>query len=835
MTQQPEGQGAEQPAGQGKRPVGTVAKQQWLRWWPLAVAVLYSTVAGCYLMHVGSWDLSVPWNYPFPTYDEVWQLHLTKSVLDNGWILRNPYLGAPGIADWYVNAAPQTSGLHSVLLWLLGLFITDAVRVQQVYFLLNFPLIAAATYVAARVLRIGRVPAMVVGVLFAFLAYRFNLQLYAYLANYFCIPLALIPVYWIMLGRYANEADARTDGAWLRLLTGRKFLVGVACTVLVVLSDGYYAFFTLLLLGFAVGARLLSGDWRKPTRLLAPVALIVVLIGLASAMMLPLKQYERTHRDEFYPGGVADSTMAKHPYEAEVYSTSLKLLVTPYPVAHRVPLLADIGSKMLASTNDVHKFPREVAVPLGLLGSVLLFIAFALIAVKATGSGVVLGRGDGDGYLQRFILASMALAFFVFLCSIEGGLGALIAFVYPSIRAYSRFAVFLLLILYFGAGAAATAFIRGAVTGNGRKIRILLVLVVGVLAHLDQVPLNTWHGREDGRVRYVAERDFVQKVEASLPKGSMVYNYPYSQYLTDSPYYGWGAYGQIRLYMHSHDIRWSNGSGKNTAVERWHALQASQPTEQLLIEMAAVGFRGVVVDRMVVKDQEYATFKNAAAQVGAQLLIEDPASRLAFFTLPDPGYTIVYDSSFGEVDSLIVRDRAAFSADRVLAGEVRRQGALDVLAKHPGEGEVRLSRQESPAAFSPPPKPPLGLDTRAIDMAKLPGSLKCALDEHGNIALMLHNDSDAPWMLNSGDKPLTIGVNVLAGDDSVLIWDEGLRIRDRARLPSGEDLGLGFSMDTIKARALPVANGKPVFARFALLQDGNAWSNTINCKIQVTP
>lgn len=805
------------------------------RWLPLAAAMLYSVVAGCYLMHVGSWDLSVPWNYPFPTYDEVWQLHLTKSMLDNGWILNNPYLGAPGHAQWYINAAAQTSGLHSVLLWVLGLFIHDAVRVQQVYFLLNFPLITLATYVAARALRIGRVPAVLVGVVFAFLAYRFTYQYYSYLANYFCIPLALIPVYWTLLGRYAERADAAVAQPVWRLLTQRDFVLGTVCIALVVLSDGYYAFFTLLLLGFAFGARLLAGDWRAPRRLLAPAALILVLIGLATIMMLPLKQYERNHREEFNPGGVADAAMAKRPFEAEVYSTSLKLMVSPIPGAHRVPLMADIGNKLLASSNEVRKYPRGVLVPLGVLGSCLLFLCFALVAVRAIGKPVTLGRGDSDGELMRFAWVSLALALFVFLCTIDGGLGSLLAFIYPSIRAYSRFAVFLTLILYFGAAAAATAFIRASATPMSYAIRVLLVTAIALLAHLDQVPVNAWHGKDDDRDRYLAERAFVQKVEASLPVGAMVYNYPYSQYLSDSPYYGWGAYGQIRLYMHSHSIRWSNGSGKNTAVERWHARQATQSIEQLLVEMAAVGFKGVVVDRMVVGDDEYARFRQAAAKVGAALRIEDEGSRQAYFALPDIGYTLTYDEGFVAPVSLVVQDREAFELGRLLPAEIRRKGVVDILAAQPAGAEVRIDSKAHPEAFVDGAKLAQGSGAQPIDVANLSGALRCALDGQGNVALSLRNDSDFPWSLDSGGLPLTIGVNLLDADDAVLNWDAGLRVREHARLDEGQTISLGFPMEALKAQARPVAGGKAVFARFALLQEGVAWSNTINCKVQVTP
>ncbi|WP_430391385.1 hypothetical protein [Dyella sp. 20L07] len=56
---------------------------------PMIVVVPYSTILGSYQMHVGSWDFSAPRNYHSPIFDEMRQLQLTESVLDNGWVLQN--------------------------------------------------------------------------------------------------------------------------------------------------------------------------------------------------------------------------------------------------------------------------------------------------------------------------------------------------------------------------------------------------------------------------------------------------------------------------------------------------------------------------------------------------------------------------------------------------------------------------------------------------------------------------------------------------------------------------------------------------------------------------
>lgn len=806
-----------------------------MKWWPLVGVVLYSTAMGCYLMHVGSWDLSIPWSYAFPAYDDVWQLHLTKSVLDSGWILENSYLGAPAGAHWYINAAPQTSSLHSMLLWVLGLFIDDAVRAQQVYFLLNFPLIAALTYLAARTLKIGRIPSILVAVLFSFISYRFNTQFYSYLGNYFCIPLALIPVYWTVLGRFADEADQRGSGSsFLGSLFGRTFLCAAACIVVVVLSDGYYAFFTLLLLGFAIGIRILRGDWRAPSRLLLPIGLVVLLIGLATVMMMPLKHYQNAHREEFYPGGVLDPVMVKHPFEAEVYSTSLKMLVAPLPGAHRVDVMAQIGNEMLATHNQVRKFEQGVVVPLGVLGSVLLFLCFGLIGVQAAGKAPAVMRGDEGGYLLRLIWSSLALALFAFLCAIEGGLGTLIAFIYPSIRAYERFGVFLLLILYFGAAAAATAFMRAEHDRRSLLIRTAVVVIVAFLAHLDQIPINAWRGKETDQRRFLAERSFVQKLEGELPAGAMVYNYPYSQYLSDNRYYGWGAYGQIRLYLHSKALRWSNGSGKNTAVERWHERMAALPVEQLLTEMAAAGFKSVVVDRMVVGDDEYEEFKLAAAKVGATLEQEDPESRLAAFMLKNPGYRISYDDEFDKPLFLDITNPDAISDDYPIATAINRTRLIQLLAARGKIGELHLTEKESPEVFrSAGGAQRIG--DQKIDVAGLEGDIQCSVESGDTVLVTLRNDTNSPWQLNAGRLPLTIGVNLLAPDGSVLLWDPGLRINENVVVDEGQSVSLHFPMAGLRAQLSQAGLAKPAFARFGLLQEGNAWSNSINCKIQVVP
>ncbi|MCW0375723.1 hypothetical protein NB691_002557 [Xanthomonas sacchari] len=807
-----------------------------VRWLPFVMVCIYTMLLGAYLMHLGSWDLSIPWTYPAPTFDEVWQLSLTKSLLDNGWILQNKYLGAPATADWYINAAPQTSGLHSVIMLVLGAFIHDAVKVQQVYYLVNFPLIAATTYFACRLLRLLPLPSAIISFLFPFLAYRFNFQIYAYLANYFCVPLALVPVYWAITGRY-SENFAATQGRLLARvwssMRSKEAILGAIFILIVAFSDGYYAFFTLLLMGFAGAARVFVGDWRRPGALVIPVALILLLIGVASAMMLPLKRYEREHRAEFYPGGVQDASMVKHPFEAEVYSSSLKLLFAPNPGTHRVPALAKLGNYMVETSNQGRRFASGSVAPLGLFGAVLFVCGLLVVAARASGNGFLAGQSIfWSSHYGTLLWSSIALGLFVFLCTISGGIGTLVALVYPSVRAYDRFALFLIFILYVGGGAAASHVLSNTVSLARRRVYAASMLVIGLLAQWDQIPANAWHGQKEAHDRYLAERSFVQQVEASLPPEAMVYNYPYSQYLSVSPYYGWGSYSQIRLYMHSKALRWSNGSGKNTPVEMWLERVSRLPSSQLLVVLAASGFKGVVVDRTVVKDDEFARFKKAYAQIVGGGLFEDKASGLAYGKLPDPGYRLEYDAQFSKPLRLIVTRPASIGATTRFPMVVNARVVEAQLAGKSKLHEVVLDAKNSLGLFLDKSKLERG-DGITILPSKggLNGVLRCKVSGD-SVELELTNGSDFPWQLNRGGHPLTIGANLLRRDGTLLDWDKGVRITDQVDLASGASEQLSYPIEAIRQKFAPTDEA---MVRLAMLQEGNAWFSDISCTFPISP
>lgn len=801
-------------------------------------------------MNLWQWDLSIPLVYPEENGDETWQLILTKMVVDTGWVLNNPYLGAPDIAHWHNNAAAQTSALHSVLMLGLSKLLHDPIEIQQVYYLLNFALISLTAFISCRLLGLARLPAYCIGILFSLLGYRFNFIIYSFLSNYFTVPLALVTIFWIMTGEFSKffSSPVKTNKIALKeVLSSSKFFWGIFFIVLIAISDGYYAFFTLLLLGFATVIRALSGDIKKPGSLLVPTIYIATLISVVLILAWPLEAYKRNHPEEFAP---------KHSFEAEVYSASLKLLIAPSP-KHRVESLANLGQTMIKTSEEARQFKIKSPVPLGILGSILFFTALTLLTVPALRSVVNNNALNKDSIPEIELLwAATALALFIFLCSISGGIGTLIALIYPTIRAYDRFPLFLIFVLYVGAGAGVTAALKNS---HGKRwwILISLIVLITFLSVYDQIPNNAAKGSIEVRNRFLSEKNFVKLIEEKLTPGAMVYQYPYSQYQTNSDYYGWGGWGHVRLYLHSAALRWSNGASKNSPVDDWHLRLSHMPIDQMLTEMQATGFKAVVVDRRVVSPAEYQRVRKALIENTSVPPLEDEASKLAFFNLDDPGYLLVYDESYKDATKLVISDRSKLLTS-MLPRLINPLALKKLLDMNNDKNTLIIERAAHPEVFFTEAKLGRGDGNKPIfplsELSSMQGKVQCSTASSAStstsssdtLVMTITNHTDFDWKFNQGNFPLKIGVHLRSLDGTLLRWDDGLRLStegpgyitgkvtrsEHLSIPHGTTRQIRFPLSQLNLKGLEEGH-QDLIADFRMVQDGHAWYGHLGCNVVV--
>lgn len=805
-----------------------------------ALLVAAPLLLAVYAFGVGKWDFSIPLPLSYDRYDGIWQLVLTKFLVDTQWVFVNPYLGAPGIADWHYHPAAQSSALHSVLMLVISKFVADPVRVQQFYYFVNFPLICVTSFIACRLVGIRRLPAFCIGMLYAFTAYRLNSYIYAYLANYFAIPLALTAVIWVLSGRFARLSEffeeRRISGQFWKLAKTREFLLGLLFVAMMAASDGYYAFFTLLLLGFAFAARVVLGDWKRPVSLVPALVYIVAMVVVALSLQLPMKLYKQAHPSEFYPNGVEDAALVRHPFEAEIYSDTLKMMLTP-PQNHRLESVRALAMKVVGTSSAAQKYPHPAAVPLGTIATVLFVIALFLLAVPGVTrgwDGYRIGEKSlGEPALRRIDNSLLSLAYVIFLCSIVGGIGTIIALVYPSIRAYQRFPLFLIFVMYVWAGLLVSAKLADA---RPRKGLAWMGLIVAVTAFglWDQIPVDVRRDTSEVKRQFLAERAFVQRVEAALPDGAMVYQYPYSQYLTNNKYYGWGAFYHLRLYMHSHHLHWSNGGAKNSPADDWNARISALPLAAQIVEIEAAGFKAIVVDGVVL-DAGSLDAARTVLREGAYAVEDDEPSKLSYAKLHDPGYRIAYDASFDKVDHIEVTDR-----DRLLRQEsfsIYVNGpALKAYVQSLEAAPVRIIKaSEHPGLFVDGHSARLGMGYTRIPEKAMKGQLECAMDREeqgalGTAVITLSNQSEFDWRMDDGSYPIRVGAMLKKADDTSL--GDGFRVSSPdAFIRRGTSHVFRVPLDQVLDKRH--GSQKPAKIDFAVVQDANAWYFHISCSIPV--
>lgn len=805
--------------------------------------VIFGPLAIAFFAFAGNqWDFSVPFVYY--RNDDVWQLILTKSLLDNGWFLNNPFLGAPAVATGYYNSAAQTSSIHSLVMKVIGIFVADAVKVQNYYYFLNFSLISVAAYVSCRLLGVSRLFAVAVGGLYALNLGRLNQPYFAFISNHFMVPLAILVVVWCAKAEYIKGDEIlRFKAVFQQLIKSGKFWLSYLIIFLTAISDGYYAFFTALLLGLS---SLLAIFWAPRQRLansLVPLFFAGTIIGTALLVMTPLTQYRSDNQAEFFPGGVQDPALTIHPFEAEVYAATLKTMLTPN-LNHRVGWLARIGETMRKSGADARKYGYGVHGQLGSLASLffLLLMSVFLFPKWILENKFVNDRhGVASPTHAGAVLYLLAvIAGFIFVCETLGGLGSIIAFVYPFIRAYERLSIFLIFVVLL----AAAFFLTHALPQKSRHhpASVLIVAVISIIFVLDQIPVNLARTLDLPHAkRFLAERSFVKSVESTLSPGDMIYQYPYAQYMAMSPYYGMGSQAQMRSYLHSHSLRWSNGASKNSNVDVWHRNLALLPADELMSELALFGFKGALIDRWVVKEDEFRSIANAARAIGSNRTLENSIAEMTFFGFPDYGFHLEMDRSFRLPEQIYIHKNIPLDYSRIPA-YLNSEALKNILKSKDGEQTEAVIFSNHPGLLNAGLFSAMRIGFNAnLEGKELLGDVDCDINMNTNantpdaeIRFNIRNNSSRPWKLNSGSRPITLGYHIIDSDGKTIRWDNGYRVKSNALLEPGKVERMSVKIAGLGLQEFDVGKNRIVFE---LLQEGNVWFgvNPINkvCRVKL--
>ncbi len=578
----------------------------------LATAALASAIAAV-VLQVWQANLRVPL-YSSPGGDELYGLATIKGILEHGWYLTNSSLGAPGGQRLYDYPVFSGDSLYLLIVKVIGIPFGNPAVVDNLFFLLCFPLIAVSAYAGLRAVGISIGASVVCAVLFTLLPYHFfDGESHIFQGSYFTVPLACLLVIAVLSNRVLFTRSATRRGV-RRYLTWRSGATVLACVV-VGCSDNYYAAFTAaLVLLAAVVSALANRTLRGVVSGAAVAALVLATVTLNG---LPTLIYTSQH------GGDPAVTQRK-PKESDIFALSLADLVLPI-ARNRIEPLAQLAKEYRATaTAPIGEGHSANLGLIGTLGLVGLAGAFVVRALRA-------GRASVPDPRYAYAALGAGLAF---LIGTVGGLGTIFAYVVsPQLRAWNRISVFIAFFALMGVGLGLDALRRRIGSGSPRRrwgyaACLAAVLAVGVLDQTSSSQAPPYRAQD---AEYATDARFVHAIQQQLPAGASVFQLPYVPFPENPPVHRMEDYAELIGYVHSSRLRWSYGQLKGLPSE-WESAVVKQPLARMLAEVSAAGFEGVYVDTFGYAHRGAALIPALSHALGVKPLVSADG-RLYFFDM----------------------------------------------------------------------------------------------------------------------------------------------------------------------------------------------------------
>jgi phosphoglycerol transferase len=566
--------------------------------WALELATTAVATVALLFLALRLWrhDLSVPFNYWGDT------LHFTAlahGLMLNGWPHHIPQLGAP--FGFEAVAFPSLMSTDWAMTWLIAQFVDSPGAAINLFWLISILLTALSAMVALRLLGVSRYLAIAAAILYALLPGTFIRNTAHISLVYYTVP--LLAAFCITL--LSREEGSHRARALFRWAVAAAFLQG--------LNYIYHSF-------FAVGLLLLCGTWAglvmrdrvavRRVLIVMSVLLISGAVNLAPAMI------------SWQQNGKPPAMDYKSPAESEVYALKLRRLLLPHEES-KVPVLGH-----WARADRAAQFPHEnenEASRLGTFGAAGLLTVLVLLSVLA------LGRASGS---DRDARASAVLLLITLLITTVGGLGTIFnVLVAPDIRAYNRFSVFLAFFAF-----AALAILLTHVLNRLHDMRWRAAAAFGVAA---LIALSAYDQTLDARRltnRYAAdqaaalhERQVVRTLEAQLPMGASVFQFPITSFPPDGGRLQMGAYDHARPFLWSSHLRWSwpTFSHRHHA---WDQQLLALPHAEWARRLVLSGFDAVWIDRNGADDRG-AALESALLGAGAVRVAPQVSARYGLVDL----------------------------------------------------------------------------------------------------------------------------------------------------------------------------------------------------------
>ena len=568
-------------------------------------------------VHLRLWRAA--WREPWVRgSDADFYLMLARGLGQHGSYLHNANLGWP-FGQHLADLPHGSDNLHLLALRVLAALTGGPGAAVNVFFIATFAAVAFTAHLALRRLGFSRLASGVGAFVYAFAPYHFlRGEGHLLLSGYEMVPVGVLLALAVLdepLPLLRSEGRRGLD-----LRASRTWLVVVAAIALA--STGpYYFVFSMMLIAIAAAFHALNaGRWRPvvAAALIIGVGVVTFAVNVSPSLLNDLRH------------GSNAAVAQRSPFETEVYGLKIFQLFVPRE-GHRIDVLQRASERTLGTEPF---YQSESGQQLGLLGAV------SLVGILIVGGRRLASRrrdppadADHEGLVSRLALLAIA-------CMFVGASGG-ISFVLSSlglreIRAWNRISIVIAWLAVIGLVMAIDrggSWLRRRWASRpplARWAPTLLAGLVAIVAFADQggkdtPPYAAIHAK------YASDSAFFAGVHDRLGGGAAVFNLPYQPFPEAPPRGQVGEFDEAVGYLYQPTLFWSFGSMRGREPDYAKVLE-TQPTVQWLTAVAAIGFTGIVVDRVGYSAADLALEESGIAEMAGPATVSADG-RYSFFDL----------------------------------------------------------------------------------------------------------------------------------------------------------------------------------------------------------
>lgn len=556
--------------------------------------------------------------------DSLTSLFEVKNVIDEGWFFSNSFVGLPHITEkFYLHDFPlQADSFHFLLIKIFSYFSSNPFLILNCFFIFTFILISSTAFAALRASDVSNFSAILVSVLYAFTPYHFARNVdHLVLSNYAAIPLVIMVSLWIATGKIRLISIDKKER--YSFAPNQFFFIAIAISIFVAANGIYYAFYSAVIFIFAWFLRALQGGKFLDENGFAVLVFCFAIFFMLACLYLPSFYYWLEH-------GANVSVGNRGQYDSEFFGLKISSLFLPIE-NHYIEYFSNVRKLF-----NEHTFEAESACEsLGVLGS----IGFLFLLLWLLGKSFV---DEKKSFLQKTIqkfslkkdeqnlIAHLAgLNLLVVLFATVGGLVMFIAIPFPLIRSHARFSIFIAFLALF-----LIAIIFDKIIESRKKYAKIFVTLITFFALLDQVgrvPASSIQS-ESIKNRFNSDRDFVKKIEQTMPQGAMIFELPTVCFPECI------GYDMLIGYLHSKKLRWSFPAMDGREVFDWQKKVSALEFENFIAEIKKAGFEGIYLDRaeFISRKKSWIDLRSLEAKlrlVAKDQMIVSQNLRLVFFRI----------------------------------------------------------------------------------------------------------------------------------------------------------------------------------------------------------